>query len=145
MFCKSFNNVRYGIFLFIVGCISLVFGVVANFFVPDQQHDLSMLMGMFTGVGIAFIGIAVFQWVRSKVSSPEKLKQQEIDRNDERNIQIQRASSTASNLVSALLFAVMAFVLVFLGYRTAALISIGALYVQVFTFMAAHRYYSNRM
>lgn len=145
MFCKSIKSSKFWRFFIAIGIISIVFGTVSTLRLPDDVHDLSMLMGMFTGMGTAFIAIGIIRLIHLKVAPPEKLKQEEIELNDERNIQILRIAYTVANVTSTILFAVMAFVFVFLGYRTPALISIGAIYVQLLAFFIAYKYYGKKM
>ena len=145
MYCKSINKTGYWLFLIAIGAISLLFGAVSAQKVPEDAHDLSMLMGMFSGLGGAFMAIGIFRLVYVKIAPPAKLKQKEIDRNDERNVQILRIAYTIACITATMLFAIMAFVFVYLGYRVPAFISIGALYVQILAFFFAHMYYNKKM
>lgn len=144
MYCKTFNKTKFWA-LIVVGAISLLFGIVNAINLPDDAHNMNMLMGMFTGVGAAFIVLGIVQLVYLKLAPPEKLKQNKIDQSDERNIQILRLAYTYACIASTILFAVMAFVFVYLGYRIPAFISIGALYVQVLVFFIANIYYKKKM
>ena len=123
----------------------MVFSAVSYRMLPHDADNLSILMGMFTGLGGFFVVFGIARLVRSKTASPEKLKQQEIERTDERNIQITKAAYTIACATATVLFIVMAFVFVFLDYRTPAFISIGAMYVQLIAFYLAYRYHSKRM
>lgn len=145
MFCKSIKNNKFWGVLIVVGLVSLVFGIVANSMIPDDARNLSMFTGMFVGAGSAFIGIGVVKLVRLKTVSPEKLKQEEIELNDERNIQILRISYTIANATATIIFAIMAFCFVFLNYIIPALVSVVAIYVQLAAFLIAHKYYSKKM
>lgn len=145
MFCKSIKNSKFWGILIAIGIVSIIFGSVANGMLPDDAHNLSMFMGMFVGTGGAFIGIGIVRLVRLKTASPQKLKQEEIERNDERNIQILRISYTVANVTATIIFAIMAFTFVFLDYIIPALISIGAIYVQLAAVFIAHKYYSKQM
>jgi hypothetical protein len=131
--------------LILAGAISLAFGIINAIDLPESEHDLNMLMGMFTGVGAALIAIGVIRLVRLRLVSPEKLKQGRIEQTDERNVQILRIAYTYACVASTVLFAVMAFLFVYLGYRTPAFISIGALYIQILVFFIASAYYRKKM
>lgn len=145
MFCKSIKSSRIWATLVVVGIISFIFGIVGNIGVPDEADNISMLMGMFTGVGTALIAIGIFKLIHYKRSSAIKLKQEEIELKDERNIQILSAASSVANTTASGSFAIMAFVFVFLDYKTPAFICIGALYVQVIVFFISYKYYSRKM
>lgn len=145
MFCKSVkSNKQLAVFV-IIGVISMVFGVVGYWSNPDLPGNSSMLLGMFSGLGCAFIVISVIQLLRNKFSSAEKLKQSQINMKDERNIQILRASYTVTYVASTILFAVMAFVFVWLNYMVPAFIAIGAIWVQVIVFLISYNYLSKKM
>lgn len=145
MFCKSMKDNRIWATLVVVGIISFVFGIIGNIGVPDEADNISTLMGMFTGVGCAFIAIGIFKLIHYKKTSAEKLKQEEIELKDERNIQLLRIACSVSNAAGYVLFAIMAFVFIALDYRIPAFICIGALYVQLLAFLISYRFYSSRM
>lgn len=145
MFCKSVKSDRYWFTWLIVGMISLLFGVVGYKSGWSSTGNEDMLLGMFTGLGAAFAATSIYRLLHRKFSSAEKLKQEEIDLKDERNVQILRASYTIASTASSLLFAVMAFVFVWLDYRVPAFISIGALWIQAIVFFVSYTYFSKKM
>jgi len=145
MFSKSIKNNRIWATLVVVGIISFIFGIVGNIGVPDEADNISTLMGMFTGGGSAFIAIGIFKLIHYKRNSDVKLKQEEIELKDERNIQILSYASSVANTTASVLFAIMAFVFVGLDYRIPAFICIGALYVQILTLLISYKYYSSKM
>lgn len=104
-----------------------------------------MLLGMFTGFGAAWIVVGIIAICRNKFMSKEKLRKEEINLKDERNIQIYRMSFTNANFACSVIFALMAFLFVGLGYKIPGLISIGALWVQTFVFLVSYFYYSKKM
>ena len=105
----------------IFGVVSLIFGIVFANSLSDDQRSLMMLAGMFSGAGTGIIAVAIFFWIRGKVLSPEKLKQKAIEKNDERNVQITRTALTVVAITSNLTFAVLAFVLMGMGYMVCLL------------------------
>ena len=129
----------------IIGVVSLFFGIIFARSLSEEESSLMMLAGMFTGLGCGIIAVAVFYWVRSKVLSPEKLKQKEIEKNDERNVQISRASFTVVAVTSNLTFAVLAFVLIGMGYMVPSLIMVGCIYLQLAIFLIASKIISRKM
>lgn len=145
MLCKSIRSKKVWTSLVIVGMISLIFGIVCEVYVPEDSHSLNMLMGMFTGLGASFVAIGILKLIHCKRASAAKLKQEEINLKDERNVEILRLANSIANTTASILFAVMAFVFVGLGYRTPAFICLGALYVQIFAFFIAYRHYNKTM
>lgn len=129
----------------IVGIISAVFGIVSYSTMPSEDPNFSMLMGMFTGMGSAFVVAGVIVIILNRKMTPEQLKQLEIEKKDERNTAIQGKALLVSNIVTALFFAVSAFVLVGLGNRTAAYLVLGGLYLQLFSIIFASRHYQKKM
>ncbi len=145
MFCKSVKSNRYWITLLIVGIVSLVFGAVGYKSGLSTSGNEDMLLGMFTGLGSAFAAIAIYRLLHKKFASKEKLKQEEIDLKDERNIQILKAAYTIANTAASFLFAVLAFIFVWLDYRVPAFITIGALWLQEIVFFLSYSYFSKKM
>ncbi len=145
MYCKTINNKRYWYLLLLAGAVSLAFGIIGILKDPEMSGDGAMLMGMFTGLGAAFTGIGIIRLLYMRFASPKKLKSEEINRKDERNIQVIRASYAVSNMAATILFAAMAFVFVMLGYRIPAFISVGAMWLQVVVFLISYRVLNKKM
>lgn len=145
MFCKSVKSTRYWFTWLIVGMISMLFGIVGYKSGWSSAGNGDMLLGMFTGLGAAFAATSIYRLLHRKLSSAEKLKQEEIDLKDERNVQILRVAYTVANTAASLLFAVLTFVFVWLDYRVPAFITIGALWIQVIVFFLSYAYFSKKM
>lgn len=147
MLAKSgkLSNSRSSAYISIlIGVILAALGVLGVLLDIARAFNLFMLLGMLVGVGAVFIGGGMFTLIRARLK-PEKLKEEEINRKDERNIQVTRASYAVSNTAAALLFGVMAFVLVLLDYITPALIAVGALCVQALVSALAYHFFNKRM
>ena len=142
-FGKTNKKVLSGMVVF--GVVSLIFGIVFANSLADDQRSLMMLAGMFSGAGTGIIAVAIFFWIRGKVLSPEKLKQKAIEKNDERNVQITRTALTVVAITSNLTFAVLAFVLMGMGYMVPALIMVGCIYLQLGIFLIANNVISRKM
>lgn len=140
---KTNKKVLSGMVVF--GVVSLVFGIFFADSLTDDQRSLMMLAGMFSGAGTGIIAVAIFFWIRGKVLSPEKLKQKAIEKNDERNVQITRTALTVVAITSNLTFAVLAFVLMGMGYMVPALIMVGCIYLQLAIFLIANKIISRKM
>ena len=129
----------------VFGVVSLVFGILFARSLSDEEHSLLMLAGMFSGAGAGIVAVAIFFWIRSKVLSPEKLKQKEIEKNDERNVQITRAAMTVVAYTSNITFGILAFVLMGMGFMVPSLIMVGCAYIQLAIFLIANRVISRKM
>ena len=145
MNCLKITNKRFWLLLLAAGVVSLAFGIISVLREPEVTGSSAMLLGMFTGLGAAVTVISILRLIDMAVAPAAKIKQAEINVKDERNVQILRASYTVANTAASLLFAVMAFVFVGLGYRVPGLIAAGALWVQVLVFLISHRVLSKKM
>lgn len=145
MLCKSMKSNKYWKTLIGIGIITLIFEGVAEKSIPNNLHHIVMLKGMFFGVSVAFILMGSFRLFQNRRTPAEKLKAKEIEAKDERNIQVLRISYSVANTVATVLFATMAFLFVGLNYIVPALISLGAMYIQILTFFIAHKYYNSKM
>lgn len=141
---KSHKSAKSGFVSILIGVILAAFGVLGVLLDIARAFNLVMFFGMLVGVGAVFIGGGVITLLRIKFN-PQKLREEEINRKDERTIQVTRASYAVSNSAAALLFAVMAFVLVLLNYITPALIAVGALCIQALVSALAYRVFNKRM
>lgn len=145
MFCKAITNKRYWLLVLAVGIVSLAFGVIGILLEPEAEGNGAMLLGMFTGMGGALTVLSIVRLIYLAVAPAARLREQEIKLRDERTVTILRASYTVANTAATLMFAVMAFVFVWLGYRVPAYISVAALWVQLAVFMIAQRVISKKM
>jgi len=145
MLCKSYQNKNFYIGLIIIGFLSIIFGVVFEQYIPENAHNLSMTAGMLSGIGAAFTAVGVIRLIKFRKSSPEKLKAEEIELRDERNIQILRATYSVVAAASILIFAILAFVFLLLDYMVPAWITISGIYVEVIIFFIAYKIISSKM
>jgi hypothetical protein len=128
-----------------VGLVSLAFGIFGIVGDPEMEGGGAMLLGMFTGFGGVMMLVSIIRLIYLAVASAGKLKAAEICVKDERNVMLQRTSYTVSNAAASLMFAVMAFVFVGMGYRVPAYIAVVALWVQAVVFLIAHRVLSKKL
>ena len=145
MICKSVKSNKYWGTMVAVGVVTLMFGQIAYKNISNDIHNIAMLKGMFFGLGISFTVIGLLKLIQNKRTPQEKLKAKEIESKDERNIQILRIAYSVSNVMATILFAAMAFLFVRLNYVIPAFISLGAIYIQLLTFIIVHRYYNSKM
>lgn len=128
-----------------IGICSLCFGVLCFPLVPQDNHGLSMLTGMLTGFGSVLVLFGIWILIRNRRLSPEKRRQEAIEQDDERNQALLRTASVTGMLTAFALFVIFAFVFVGLGWISAGMCCIGALYVILLAYFLAHRYYDRRM
>jgi uncharacterized membrane protein len=138
-------NKRIGIVLIVLGALSMLFGIYTHTVLTEDAHDLNRLMGMFTGFGMVMTLFGIFTLLQPKLFSTKKLKQQEIDYKDERNVTLRGKASTVTFLATTWMFAIMAFLFVGLGYRIPALFMMAALYMQLFIYLISYTVYSKKL
>ena len=145
MLCKLVKDNKYWKILFFAGIITLTFGVINHKNMTGISPNISMLNGMITGAGFAFTVVGGIMLIKNKMTPAEKLKAKQIELKDERNIELTRISLSISSTVATFMFAILAFLFVALDYIVPAFISIGAMYIQIFSFIIAHKYYNKKM
>lgn len=145
MLCRTYQKKNVYIGLIVLGIISIIAGVLIERQVGSDAGSQSMMAGMITGMGAAFAAVGIIRLIRVVRSSAERLKAVEIEANDERNIQILRASYTVVAVSSMLLLIIAALVLLWLGYMTPAWIVLSILYTEVVIFFVSYKIFSSRM
>lgn len=145
MLCQFNQKKITGILMVLLGVVSMAYGIIAYQSAPEDAHAYNQLLGMFTGFGTGLLAVGLFFWVRSKVVPKEKQKQQEIERNDERNIAIVRAALSVAALVAMGLFAVLAFVFTGMGYLVPSYFCLGAMYVLVAVYLISVKVLGKKM
>jgi hypothetical protein len=131
--------------MMLVGIVSLAFGLVGILTESEASGNIAMLLGMFTGMGAVLFIFSVIRLLYLKFASAAKLKAEEILMKDERNVQVGRAAGAAANIAATLMFAVMAFAFVWMGYKIPAYIAVSAIWVQAAVLLIAQRVYEKRM
>ena len=126
MICKGKWNKHFCILVIITGAASFLFGLLSFLIGKPESSTVNTLLGMFTGFGAGIMGVAIYQLIRAKVVSKEKLEQEEIEKWDERNIAIVRASATAAYYAAILVMAVLIFLFMGLGYKAPSYICLGS-------------------
>lgn len=147
MLCKSgrLSKSKSGAyFSLFIGVILTAFGILGALLEFTDSSNIVMLLGMFTGIGAVFTGISIITLCRMRFA-PEKLRKEEINLKDERNIQVTRASYAVSNAAASIMLGAMAFVLVYMDYIVPALIAVGVLCVQMLVFLISYRVFNKKM
>lgn len=145
MLGKSIKNNKFYKLLILVGITTMVFGFIIFKRITVEGHNISMLKGMFQGAGASIAGIGIVKLIQNRITPGEKLKAKEIELKDERNIQVLLVASAIANTMATFLFAILAFIFMGMNYIVPAFISMGAMYIQLFAFFIAYKYYNNRM
>lgn len=142
MNCKY--NKQIGILWLVIGVGTIVLGAVIGQMIPEDSSytgGCSMLSGFGTGILV----VALARYFRDHFSSPEKRKEREIEKKDERNVLITRTAYTIAGILAYALFAVMSIVFTFLGEYKACWITIGALYLDLIVFTIAYHVLQKKM
>lgn len=145
MLCRKQWKKQISVMVLCLGAVSFLFGLLTFLLVKPVGHALNTLMGMFSGFGFGIMLVAVFMLVRSRVLPKEKLEQQEIDRQDERNIAINHAACTVAFYAAGMLLVVFAFLFMGLGYTVPSYCCVGGLYVLAATLAIVRKVISSRM
>lgn len=147
MLCKIFgkDNRLLNLILVVAGVVAVCFGLWYAKITPEETHHLQMLAGMFTGMGCAFLAVGIINILRCRFGSAEKRKQREIERTDERNVQIMRYAMSIAAVGAVFFFAALIFVFTALNYILPSMLVLAGIYVQLAVFLAAYRILNKRM
>ena len=145
MLVKRAKGSKYWQVLFLIGIITVIFGIVFYNAVTIEGRNISMLKGMIIGLGSAFTAIAAVKLIQNKMTPADKLKAQEIELKDERNIGVLRIAYSVASVSATILFALLGFIFVAMDFIVPALMSIAAMYLQLLTFFIAYKYYNSKM
>lgn len=145
MICKSRWSRQTTIIALCIGIASLAFGVISAFLTPEQSEAASRLSGMLTGFGFGILVVAAVRLIRSKVISKEKLEEEAIDKQDERNIAITRMAGLVGFYTGGAVLCVFVFLFTGMGYMTPAYACLAGLYMMAGAFVIAGRVLRRRM
>lgn len=145
MLCKGNWGKKGTTAAVILGIVSFLFGILTFLIGKPEGHALNTLLGMFTGFGFGIIAVAVIHTIRAKVVPKEKLEQEQIDREDERNVTIMQKAGQIGFYMAMALLIVLIFLFMGLGYTVPSYICLGAMYVLVFTVLIARKFIAGRM
>ena len=76
MICKGKWNKHLCVAVIILGAVSFLFGLLGFLLMKPESSTFNTLLGMFTGFGAGIMGVAIYQLIRSKMVSQEKLEQE---------------------------------------------------------------------
>lgn len=143
MFCKN-GGKKYFMVLGFLGLISLVIGIIMTTRLNQGSHGADMAAGMLCGLGTCFIVIFLIRKFQERFA-PEKIKKDEIEKNDERNIQVTRAAFTVLGTVAIIYMTGMTLAMAFMDFVVGTYISIAGIYVSAISFFIAYRIYQKKM
>lgn len=145
MFCNMADRKAKNLFCIILGSVSTVLGIFLKIRFPEDAHNYQQFAGMLTGFGCGILAVGIVFTIRRLLSTPEKLKEREIEKKDERNIQIMRAAYATAAFGAFILFALMTFIFTLMGEFTACLITIVAMYVDIAVFVISYLILQKKM
>ena len=145
MICKNRWSRQTTVVVLCIGIASLAFGLLSAFFALERGEEASRLSGMLTGFGFGILVVAAVKLIRIKMISKEKLEEEAINKQDERNIAITRMAGLAGFYTGGALMSVFVFLFTAMGYMTPAYICLAGLYVMAGAFVIAARVLSRRM
>lgn len=145
MMCRKRWSRMVEIAVFALGLVSFLFGLLTFLLTDPEGHSYNTLLGMFTGFGFGIMAVAAYKAIRQKVVSRERLEQEKIDQEDERNIAILRAAGLTAYAASIAVLAVLIFLFMGLGYTVPSYVCLGAMYVLVAVFAVAKKVLGKRM
>ena len=128
----------------IMGIISIVFGLMMKYNIPESSHDAQMAAGFLSGIGTAFTAIFLIRKIQEKFF-PDKVKKDTIEMNDERNQEIKRSAASIAWLVSMIWSAGAAFILLMMNQRIGAYAAVGGIYVSGIACLIAMRVFGKKM
>lgn len=131
--------------VFALGVVSIVFGLVGARLTPEDQHATIRLMGMLTGMGTGIVLVAAIATIRARVVKPEKLEQERIEAEDERNVALTQRAMYIAALAAMGVLVALAFVFTGLGYSLPGLLCVAGLYVEAASFIVARAVLRRRM
>ena len=140
MVCKNTKvNKWVGTGIFVLGIISFLYGLITFIVVQPEGKAANTLLGMFTGFGSGILLVGIRTLIHNKRATKEQLEQEEIDRNDERNIMILRTACTCGMVAAMIVLIVLAFVFMGMGLLTSSYLCIGGMYVAILTTVVARK------
>jgi len=146
MNCKKMGwNQWIGWLFLAVGVVSFLYGLLSFLIVHPEGKSANTLLGMFTGFGFGIILVGIRNMIHEKRTPKEKLEQEEIDRNDERNIAISRAAHSVGMFTAIILFAILGFVFMAMGQITPSYMCIGSMYVMIVVTKIAQKILEKKM
>lgn len=146
MNCKYMKvNKWLGWMMMALGVISLLYGLLTFIIVQPEGKSANTLLGMFTGFGFGIILVGIRNLIHQKRTPKEKLEQEEIERNDERNIAISRAAYSVGMFTAIILFAILGFVFMAMGQITPSYMCIGSMYVMILVTRIAQKILEKKM
>ncbi len=145
MLCKKTWSQHVRVAAVCLGAVSFLFGLLTFLIGKPEGHSINTLLGMFTGFGAGILGVAAYMSIRAKVVSKEKLEQEEIEQNDERNIAIGQAAGLTGFYAAFALLAILCFLFMGLDYQVPSYCCLGALYILILTVIIAKKILEKRM
>jgi anaerobic C4-dicarboxylate transporter len=123
-------------YIFYIGIGAFAAGLVLNALFGEMEGAIRTLSFVLTGFGTGIIIVGVINnfRIRRLKNDPEKAKQLEIDETDERNIRLREKAGYATWHSTMFIFAALTIAFSVLDNKIAFWVTLGALFVHIFSF-----------
>ena len=147
MFCSRFDNKTkkwVALTMILVGLVAVAAGVFWFGRLAEANPNLDRLTGLISGAGGGLTAVGVIQLYNLKRMTPDVMHKKEVERHDERNIQINRAALSVVAAASFFILVILTFLFTALDYGAAGMICAAMLYVQIAVYIVAYNRISKR-
>lgn len=145
MFCNMADKKAMNLFWIVLGSISTIMGIFLSCQLPEDASNYMQFAGMLTGFGCGVLAVGLLFMLRRRFSTPEKIKEREIEQKDERNIQVVRAAYTMAACAGFILFALLGFLFTLMGEFMSCVISLIAMYIDIAVFAVSYLVLQKKM
>ena len=134
-------------YVFYMGIIIFVVGLLLKFFVTASEGVLSTLPFVLSGFGAGSIGVGVVNIINKRMldNNPQKAKQYEINENDERNIRLREKAGYATWYTTLLMLAAITMTFLILDYKVACFVLLGALFIHIISLFVYINIYNKKI
>lgn len=130
---------NFYLLIIIAGVVTFFIGISYSLF-----YDNNMFIGIFSGVGGAWIGVGALNLYKLK-RKPNIIKKQEIAENDERNIEIRQKAAYSTFFVTLFGLVLLQIIFVVNNYTTASILTTIVLAIHVISLLVFLRHYNNKL
>ena len=142
---KKAQRSRGALLLGLAGLLLLIGGVILCGMLAETYPLFERLGGVTSGAGGALMGVGFSRFYQIRKLTPEQERRKEIERCDERNIQVNRAALCVVAAAGFIILGVLAVLFTVLDYGAAGIICSAAVFVLIAVYLVAYRRLSAKM